>query len=79
MFLSRQQRLAKLRILAAVEGFPTVHDLIAAVVHDSVSPGICVRQGCDYTCQVEPDQDMGWCEECRTQTVQSVLVLPGLI
>jgi hypothetical protein len=40
---------------------------------------ICVTDGCDYTCEMEPDQDRGWCEVCSTNTVKSALVLAGLI
>ncbi len=79
MPLSAQQRRAKLDHLAAIEGFSSSDELIQAVVHDSVSPGICARPGCDYSCEVEPDQDRGWCETCRTQTVQSALILAELI
>jgi hypothetical protein len=52
---------------------------LEACVHDSVSPGICTRDGCDYTCEVEPDQAEGWCEERRAPSVRSALVLAELI
>jgi hypothetical protein len=79
MQLSEQQRRAKLDRLAAIEGFDQADDLLEAVAHDSVSPGICVQPDCDYSCEVEPDQDRGWCEACRTQTVRSALILAELI
>ena len=79
MQLSKPERRAKLAQLAEIEGFSSTDELIEAVVYDSVSPGICGRPGCDYSCEVEPDQDRGWCETCRTQTVQSALVLAELI
>ncbi len=47
--------------------------------HDSVVPGICANDGCDYTCDVEPDSDGGWCEVCDTNTVKSGLILLGII
>lgn len=46
---------------------------------DGIAEGICMNPGCDYTDQVEPDCDNGWCEECNTPTVSSVLVLMDLI
>lgn len=46
---------------------------------DSVADGICINDGCDYSTQVEPDCDNGWCEHCQTNTVQSILVLMGMI
>ena len=79
MQLSEPERRAKLAKLIEIEGFCSIDELIAASVHDSVSPVICGRAGCDYSCEVEPDQDRGWCEECRAQTVQSALVLAELI
>ena len=69
----------KLRKLAEVEGFDTVDALVEATAHDSVSPGICTNGECDYTTEVEPDQDRGWCELCGKGTVHSALVLAGLI
>jgi len=46
---------------------------------DSVVPGICTNEGCDFTAEYEPDQDAGWCEECDTGTVASALILAGVI
>jgi len=41
--------------------------------------GICTNDGCDYTTDVEPDQDRGWCEVCGTNLVKSAPVLAGII
>jgi hypothetical protein len=46
---------------------------------DCASPAICMNEGCDYTAETEPDQDAGFCEECRTNSMQSALILAGLI
>lgn len=46
---------------------------------DSVAPGICMNDGCDYITEVEPDQSEGYCENCDTCTVTSALVLAGAI
>lgn len=73
MALSHVERRAKLKVLAEAEGFDTVMDLLEAASLDSVSPGICTREDCDYTAEVEPDQDRGWCEECRANSVRSAL------
>ena len=69
----------KLAQLIESEGYASLEDLLTAVVADSVAPGICVREGCSYTCDVEPDQDAGWCEACGRQSVRSALVLAGII
>jgi hypothetical protein len=29
------------------------------------SPAICINEGCDFTCEMEPDQDRGWHEVCE--------------
>lgn len=46
---------------------------------DGVCPAICMNPDCDYTTDMEPDQDRGWCEVCGTNTVKSALVLAGVI
>ena len=69
----------KLAQLAEIEGFESIEALLEAASYDSVSPGICTRDGCDYTAEVEPDQTQGWCEECKAPSVQAALVLAGLI
>jgi hypothetical protein len=79
MALSKFEREAKLQRLAELEGFETVDEMFDAAVSDSVCPGICINPGCDYTADIEPDQRKGYCENCGTQTVQSCLVLAGLI
>lgn len=78
MVLSQEVRQAKLARLAAQEGVH-VEELLGAVVYDSVSPAICVNRDCDYSTEMEPDQDAGWCEACGTNSLQSALVLAGLI
>ena len=79
MHLSERERRAKLAKLAEIEGFESTDELLADAVYDSVCPGICTRLECDYTCEVEPDQDEGYCEDCQARTVQSALMLAGLI
>ena len=74
-----EKRRAKLGKLVDSEGFDSLDDLIAATVSDSVSPAICMNDGCDYTTEMEPDQDRGWCEACGTNTVASALILAGII
>lgn len=68
-----------LTTLAEAEGYDDIVALCEACIADSVNPGICVTDGCGYTCEVEPDQDRGWCEICNKGTVKAALVLAGLI
>jgi hypothetical protein len=69
----------KLQKLLEIEGYTNVTALLAACVADSVNPAICCNPDCNYTAQMEPDQDRGFCEECRTNTMKSALVLAGVI
>lgn len=70
----------KLMKLCEAEGFKQLDDLLLlAALADSMCPAICMTEGCDYTTEMESDQDQGFCEACGGNTVASVLVLAGLI
>lgn len=69
----------KLMKLCEVEGYPDPLDLIQAVISDSVSPAICMTEGCDHTAEMEPDQQEGYCEACGGNTMVSALILAGVI
>lgn len=71
-------RREKLEVLADAWGM-TVDELLAEWALDSVVPGICTNDDCEYTTTYEPDQDAGWCEMCDTPTVASALILAELI
>ncbi len=80
--LSQSERAAKLRRLCEIEGFEDEQALFAAAIADTVCPAICCNPdnpACDYTAEMEPDQDQGWCEECGRGTLVSGLVLGGII
>lgn len=79
MVLSKSQSLNKLKALAEDEGYDTVDGLIAVAASEPISPAICTAEDCDYTAEMEPDQDRGWCESCGRNTVASALVLAELI
>jgi hypothetical protein len=65
--------------LVEAEGYDSLDELLEAAALDSVSPSICTNANCDYTAEMEPDQDRGFCENCGTNTVASALVLAGVI
>ena len=67
-FTAAEQR-AKLATLMKIEGYDSIEDLAQAVLSDSVSPAICMNEDCDFTCKMQPDQDAGYCEECRTNSM----------
>jgi hypothetical protein len=70
---------AKLAKLIEIEGYDSLEELLEAVFSDAVSPAICMNEGCDFTCEMEPDQDAGYCEECHTNTMKAAPVLAGII
>jgi len=67
--------MSKLNDLVMLEGFDDVEELMEEIMFDSVNPGICMNDGCDYTTTVEPDCDTGYCEFCGTNTVKSATEL----
>jgi hypothetical protein len=72
------QKNEKLERLAEEYGI-TPDELVLEFGTDSIVPGICMNDGCDFTAEYEPDQREGWCEECDTRSVASALVLAGFI
>ena len=63
----RQDKIAQ---LCDVEG-ESFDSMMSRCMMDSVNPGICMNDDCDYTTNVEPDCSNGYCEQCDTQTVKS--------
>lgn len=68
----------KLKKLAKIEGMD-VMEMLEAATFDSVAPGICSNEWCNYVREVEPDCRDGWCKKCQSGTVESCLVLAGII
>jgi len=52
-------------------------ELLNEATSDSVAASICTE--CGYTTTMEPDQDAGWCPECKKNTVVSCLILADII
>ena len=68
----------KLDELAELEG-TTVDELLQNSMFDSLVEGICMNDGCNATYAYEADQSKGYCEECRTRSVKSALLLGGIV
>ena len=77
--MSGQRDQAKLAKLLEIEGYESIEALLQAVLGDSVSPAICMNEDCNYTCEMEPDQTRGWCDECRTNSMKAAPILAGVI
>ena len=71
--------MTKLQTLLEIEGYTNLTELLTASITDSVCPAICMNEGCNCVCEMEPDQDRGWCEECHTNSMKAALVLAGVI
>jgi len=70
----------KFDTLMKSEGFTDEIEFLQEAMSDSLScNAICMNEGCDYTVEMEGDQDQGWCDECSTNSVKSALILKGLI
>lgn len=80
--MTPEMRRVKLAKLVELQGFGDANALFEAAIADSVCPAICCNPNnpdCDYTAEMEPDQDCGWCEVCGRGTLVSGLVLGGII
>ena len=77
--IALSNKAAKLMVLCDLEGFKSLDDLLQAAATDSVCPAICMTEGCNYSTEMEPDQDRGYCECCGGNTMASALVLAGVI
>ena len=69
----------KLVKLAELEGFSDTLALVEHSTFDSVIPAICMKDDCDAVAEMEPDQNRGYCEICGDNTVQSALIVAGMI
>jgi hypothetical protein len=79
MSLSYQERSRKLRIVTDSLGYLHPIDLLHHYLDHQVVPGICTNSGCDCIVSVEYDTELGHCPNCNTCTVESILVLSGVI
>lgn len=70
--------MSKLDDLLEAEGL-SFDEYISEYGSENVVPGICMNDGCDFTTNVEPDQQKGWCDDCEQETVCSGIILLGAI
>lgn len=71
-------RQTKLNLLASYYGM-SIREMLEDGMMNGVCPAICMRPDCDYTTDMEPDQEHGYCEECGGNTVASAMILAGVI
>ena len=76
------EQLKQRKINKLLDEYGTTLEAIAeeAICGDSAGvPAICMNVNCNATYEYEPDQDRGYCEECKTNSVKSILILAGMI
>ena len=71
--------MSKLNVLTVLWGYESALDLMTDYMHEGIYPAICMNKGCNYSTEMEPDQDRGWCECCNTDSVTSAAILLGVI
>ena len=76
MYSFKQKKLDK---LVELKGFKDDDELAKEFMFDSLCPGICMNPNCDCIYITGADQRNGWCDNCKTDSVESVLSLMGLI
>jgi len=52
-------------------------EILESALEKGTYPAVCTE--CGYICEMEPDQDIGYCDQCHTNNVKSMLVLTGTI
>lgn len=67
-----------LRIIAKECGYKSVQTMLEDTIVDVIAPGICLACRA-VECEVEGDQDQGYCEACGENRVVSALILADLI
>lgn len=65
-----------LQAVADEEGYKDIDSMLHSVIFDSIVSAVCIN--CGNITETEPDQNEGWCEDCCTNTVKSILVLAGI-
>lgn len=71
--------MSKLDQLTNDWGYSNPEDMMMDYIFDSGHPAICMNEDCDYSTEMEPDQDRGWCDNCGTNTLVSAGILMGII
>ena len=71
--------MGKLKKLMEVEGIENFNALEFELSDYGDCPCICMNKDCNCVEYYEPDQDIGWCPECETNSMKSAFVLMGLI
>ena len=77
--LTEAEKQEKLELLAGIAGFEEAQEMLEEAAFESVVPAICTTPGCECYADLEPDAQRDECEECGCQSIDSCLILAGVI
>ena len=77
--LTEEQKEAKLETLMEIYGFDDVQAMLEEMQFEGCVASICTEPDCDATFDWEPDCEGGQCEECGCESVDSCMILAGVI
>lgn len=77
--LTAAEKQEKLKTLAEIYGFDDEYEMLEEFGIDSIVPAICTEPDCQATFDWEPDCEGGQCEECGCESVDSCMILAGVI
>ena len=73
-------RAQSIRDFCSIEGYTDGISAVHILMGDPGTPNaICTNDLCDYTELVEDDCADGFCPDCKTQTLQSIMILMDII
>lgn len=78
MALSYKTRSEKLQTVTQALGYPHPIALLYQYLDDAIVPGICINEKCSYINGVLWSEEGGYCSNCETYSVQSVMVLSAV-
>ena len=69
-----------LALLSEAYGYESGLDLVVHYAMESVVPAICTNLNCvEYTEELEPDSEYVFCNYCGESSIDSCMVLAGVI
>jgi hypothetical protein len=77
--MTDSEKAQKLNVLVSLYGYDSIQEMLETAAFDSVVPAICTAPGCEASYELEPDCCHELCVECRGMSVDSCLILAGVI
>jgi len=77
--LNETEKAAKLDALMDIYGYDDLQDMLEVMQFEGSVAAICTEEDCNATFDWEPDCENGQCEECGCESVDSCMILAGVI